>query len=315
MKTLIVGAGVVGTMYGWALSEAGHDVTHFVRSDKKEQFKDGVTLDLIDDRKRHKKINIAKYALKCVEAITPEDHYELIILPLHFHQVEVALEMLVPASGEAIFLDFGSNWNGLQGIEKYIPGERYLFGFPYGGGTIENGKYVAYLGPKVYLGGVNGTRTEKLERVKSFFAQADIQADVPDNILHLLWTSHSGAVGMSAGIAQSKGVAAFLRDRAVMVQSYEIVRELFELCRLRGADPYRYVDAAFLYRIPVWLHIPVLQLFCSYNPGIARILAHVAEPERDARELYKAMLKTAQELKFDLPHTKSVESYLLKSIL
>jgi ketopantoate reductase len=312
MKTLIVGAGVIGVTYGWALSEAGHDVTHFVRPDRKKQLQDGVTLDVIDDRKRHKKTNTAKYALKCVESITPDDHYELIILPIHFYQVEAALQALIPGSGEAIFLDFGSNWNGIQGIEKYIPGERYLLGFPYGGGTREAGKYVVYLGPKIYLGEVNGMHTEKLQRVKSFFAQADIQADVPDNILHLLWTSHSGAVGMSAGIAQSKGVAAFLRDRALMAQSYEIVRELFELCRLRGADPYRYIDAAFLYKIPVWLHVPVLRLFCSYNPGITRILAHVAEPERDARELYKAMLKTAQELKLDLPNTKAVEPYLLK---
>jgi ketopantoate reductase len=31
MKILIVGAGVIGASYGWALSKAGHDVTHFVK--------------------------------------------------------------------------------------------------------------------------------------------------------------------------------------------------------------------------------------------------------------------------------------------
>src|SRR6266496_4502717 len=84
MKTLIVGAGMIGVTYGWALSEAGHDVTHFVRSGRKEQLQEGITLDLIDDRKRYPKTNIAKYVLKCVESILPDDHYELIILPLHF---------------------------------------------------------------------------------------------------------------------------------------------------------------------------------------------------------------------------------------
>ena len=48
MRTLIVGAGVIGVIYGWVLSQADVDVTHFVCPDKKEQFKDGITLDLSD---------------------------------------------------------------------------------------------------------------------------------------------------------------------------------------------------------------------------------------------------------------------------
>jgi ketopantoate reductase len=310
MKTLNVGAGMIGVTYGWALSEAGHDVTHFVRSGRKEQLKEAVALDLIDDRKRHPKTSITKYALKCVESILPDDHYELIILPLHFYQVETAFETLVPASGDGIFLDLGSNWNGTEAIEKLIPRERYLLGFPYGGGTIENSTYVTYLGPKVYVGKVDGAHTGGLERVKSFFAQADIQTDVSDNILHLLWTSHVGAVAFSAGIVRSQGVTPFLHDRAALRQCYFVVKELYTLCRLRGVDPYRYVDQAFLFKIPVWLFMPVLRLFCTYNAGVVRVFNHISLPERDARELYIAMLKTAQELKFDLPRTKAIESYL-----
>jgi 2-dehydropantoate 2-reductase len=51
MKTLIVGAGVIGVIYGWALYKAGMDVSHFVRPGKVNQFQDGVTLDLLDERK------------------------------------------------------------------------------------------------------------------------------------------------------------------------------------------------------------------------------------------------------------------------
>jgi ketopantoate reductase len=49
MKTLIVGTGIIDVIYGWALSGAGVDVMHFVRKGKKEQFKDGVTLYLLDE--------------------------------------------------------------------------------------------------------------------------------------------------------------------------------------------------------------------------------------------------------------------------
>lgn len=40
------------------------------------------------------------------------------------------------------------------------------------------------LGGEVHLGKVEGTPTETLEKVKVLFAQADIKADVPDNMLH-----------------------------------------------------------------------------------------------------------------------------------
>jgi len=31
MRTLIIGTGVIGTIYGWALSESGVDITHLVK--------------------------------------------------------------------------------------------------------------------------------------------------------------------------------------------------------------------------------------------------------------------------------------------
>jgi ketopantoate reductase len=33
MRVLVTGRGVVGTIYGWALSKAGIDVTHVVRKE------------------------------------------------------------------------------------------------------------------------------------------------------------------------------------------------------------------------------------------------------------------------------------------
>jgi len=56
MKTLIVGAGVIGTTWGWALSDAGHEFTHFVKPGQPDQFLGGIDLDIVDDRKGHKKI-------------------------------------------------------------------------------------------------------------------------------------------------------------------------------------------------------------------------------------------------------------------
>ncbi len=47
MKVLVVGAGVIGSIYGWALSEAGHSVTHLVRPGRSKLFTNGISIDMM----------------------------------------------------------------------------------------------------------------------------------------------------------------------------------------------------------------------------------------------------------------------------
>ena len=39
MKVLMFGTGVIGTIYGYVLAQAGNDVTHYVREGKKKLFR------------------------------------------------------------------------------------------------------------------------------------------------------------------------------------------------------------------------------------------------------------------------------------
>ena len=301
MKTLVVGTGVIGTTWGWALSSAGINVTHLVRPGGKDRCKDGVTLDLLEGRKGHKKKNVVKYNLICVETISASDPYDLIIVSVNFNQIDAVLDQLVPLSGDALFLIVGANWFGADPIEKHLPRERYLLGFPRGGGTRQDGMhYSVAMDSIVYLGEADGGRTEKLQRVAAYFAQADFHADIPENILHTIWTSHAIAIGVGAGLAQSGDVDVFLKDRAALIHAYNVTKEIFELCRRRGADPYKASSEAALYKLPPWLFVLAIKLFSASDPGLKRVLARLNQTANE-KELREAMLKTAEELKFDMP--------------
>ncbi len=53
MKILVIGAGVIGTMYAWQLSEAGHELSVLVRKGKKERLvEDGFHIHYSDDRQK-----------------------------------------------------------------------------------------------------------------------------------------------------------------------------------------------------------------------------------------------------------------------
>ncbi|WKZ47117.1 MAG: 2-dehydropantoate 2-reductase N-terminal domain-containing protein [Anaerolineales bacterium] len=309
MKTLIVGAGVIGVIYGWALTEAGVDVTHFVRNGKKDKFKDGVTLDLLDERKGHVKNNVAKYAPRCVEEISPADGYELIIVPTNSYQTEEVVKTLVPVSGNALFFIFAANWEGADFIDRLLPRERYLMGYPDGGGTIRNGAYWTNLGGEVHLGEVDGEPSGKLEMVKALFARADIQPDVQENILHWLWLHNAMSIGIWAGFAKYREVKPFLKDADLLRECYASTKELLELCARRGVDLKKYPEVG-TFNLPVWAFIPLFRLLYTYNKSMQRFTAHAADSLQEARENLSSIMQTADELHFDMPHTKALGVYL-----
>ncbi|MCL5996170.1 MAG: hypothetical protein M1546_08945 [Chloroflexi bacterium] len=80
MRILVFGAGVIGTIYGYLLAQAGNDVIHYVRPGKKARLDQGIRLRLLDGRAKPPKTETACYKLKTVETLSPNDRYELFIV-------------------------------------------------------------------------------------------------------------------------------------------------------------------------------------------------------------------------------------------
>ncbi len=312
MKTLIVGTGVIGVIYGWALAQAGVDVTHFVRPGRKDRFANGLTLDLLDERKGHPKFNLSKYALKCVEQVSPADGYELILVPVNLHQAEAALQSLAPQTGPAIFLTLAGNWDGAQFIDHYLPRERCLMGYADGGGTIrEDGVYWTNLGAELHIGVLDKSARPALEKARALFARADIKLDEQENIIHWLWQHAAGAVGYAAGFAKHRDLKRFLADKDLLRQSTLATKEMFKLCERRGVDLGKYPEAGFV-NLPVWLVSILVRWNIQHQESAQRYTAHVVSEgsRQETRAYLERMLKTAHELGFDMPYTQELGKYL-----
>jgi len=311
MKTCIVGAGVIGTIYGWALAEAGVDVTHWVRPGRRAALKDGVKLDVLDERKGHVPNNLAHYALKCVESISPTDGYELVILPVNANQLGAALETLAPLAGKAIFLPFTLNWEGLKVLDDYLPRDRYLLGYADGGGTIRDGVYWPNLGAEVHLGDPNGNESENLQRVKALFERADMKPDVQTNMLHWLWVHNASVVGFAAGFARDKDYRKTLKDGELMKTCLQATRELLALCEKRGVNLHDFPEVSYM-NWNSWLILAMMRWMYATNQSIQRYTAHAASlgSLRETRLHYLAMLRSADELGVEMPALKSLGQYL-----
>src|SRR4030043_952710 len=114
MNVLIVGTGVIGTIYGWALKEAGVNVTHLVRSSKPDLVSNGAKIDILDERKGFKKYNQTIYNIAITDNLMNNSNYDLVIVPTNWYQTELALKAIVPKCPNSFFYIITSNGTGTE---------------------------------------------------------------------------------------------------------------------------------------------------------------------------------------------------------
>ena len=130
MRVLVVGAGIIGAIYGWALAESGHHVDHLVRSGRAAAFRDGLPLDVFDRRKGHKRNLRGLYRLHAVETVSAKDAFELVIVPVKHYALVQTLKEIVPRVRAAEFLLLTQNWRGTDDIDTILPRSGTYTGTP-----------------------------------------------------------------------------------------------------------------------------------------------------------------------------------------
>jgi ketopantoate reductase len=153
MNILIVGAGVIGTLYGHALSKH-HEITHFVRENKFNIMnKRTISYDIIDERENEEDMyTIGEYTYKCVDNVNCD--YDLIIVPVNSYQLDEVLETLIKQAPNSDYLLFTLNWNGTGKIDNILKKEQYIMGYAGGGGTFKDKLLWGNIGQDIMLGTV-----------------------------------------------------------------------------------------------------------------------------------------------------------------
>lgn len=312
MKVLVIGTGVIGTIYGWALNEAGIDVTHLVRTLKPDIVQHGVNIDILDERKDFKKYNQTKYKLKITENLDNKEDFDLVLVPTNWFQTEVALTSIVPKCKNSFFYILTSNWTGTEMFDRVIPKGKYILGYPDGGGTIKDGLYWTNIGPEIHIAKPNEDNLQGFELIKEAFAKASIKLDVQENMLHWLWVHNAGSTAISLASQKHKNIEKYLTDKDLLKKSFLATRECLDLCEKRGAYSNKYPEIS-AFKWPMWLLIPLFKYNFRHNESMKRYTAHgESMPIADIACNYYDILTTAKELKFDMPNYQDLE-YLLKT--
>ena len=231
MRILIVGPGVIGTVYGVKLLERGHEVIVLARGERLIELQEhGLILE--DAERGHRTV----LPVSVVDGVTAGDRYDLVLAPVRRDQLRGIVPVVRKLSDGADVLVFG-NATGLCNELRASLGQRVLFGFPAAGGTYD-GKVVRYVlirQQKTMLGEPDGRASSRLRNLREVFADAGFPTLISGNAAGWLNAHTAFVVPIAYALYRFDTDAARLAaDRPTLLQMVRATRQAFRALRAAG---------------------------------------------------------------------------------
>ena len=181
MKILILGAGVLGSVYSARLQESGQQVSILARGKRLDDIrKHGVVLEhaLKGDR--------TTTVVNIVDCLTPQDAYDLIVVLVRKNQVSAVLPVLAANKRIPNILFMVNNPSGYAQWVRAVGRERLLLGFAGAGGARE-GHVIRYvISPRLLqpttFGELDGRKTLRLKEIVKAFKSAGFPVATSHNM-------------------------------------------------------------------------------------------------------------------------------------
>ena len=178
MRILVVGAGVIGSVYAGKLLAAGHEVVLLARGRRLSDLRThGLILEDAQSGRR------SVVPVTAVGALDAEDRYDLVLVAVRSEQLAGTLPLLASMRDGSAVLFFG-NTGGQQGRIVDALGSRVVFGFPATGG-VRNGAVIRYVRidqQQTMLGEPAGVGTARIQRLAAVFRGAGFAVTVSSDV-------------------------------------------------------------------------------------------------------------------------------------
>jgi len=251
MRTLVVGAGVVGSFNAARLKEAGHDIPLLARGPR-----------LADLREHGVVLENARTGLRTttwvplVDRLGPDDVYDLAIVVLRRNQIRSILPTLARNHRIPSILFLGNNAAGADDLIEALGRERVLVGLPNAGGERQ-GYVVRYLWSRwfpVLFGEIDDTPTPRTEAIVRLFRSAGLPARVQKNVDAYQKTHAAGLPAFAGAVYLCGGdVRRLAHTREALKLFVRSYREA-----LRALDSVRIPLTPSAVRLVEWIPEPIL---------------------------------------------------------
>ena len=257
MRILILGAGVIGSVYAGKLLRAGHDVVLLARGPR---LVDLQTHGLILEDAESGDSSVVP--VTSVGELQADDRFDLVVVPVRAEQLRSTLGVLTSMTDDSDVLFFGNTANRQSELTTALGG-RALFGFPSAGGT-RNGPIVRYVlisQQKTMLGESDGSTSDRVAHLQGILDGAGFPTVVSVDIENWLVGHAAFVVPIAFALYRVGGdPVALAADEATMRLMVSATRQAFAALRADGNAEIP-MNLRSLYRLPTrivigyWRHV------------------------------------------------------------
>jgi ketopantoate reductase len=315
MKILVFGAGVIGSTYAWQLSEAGYDVSMFIRKQRMVRYShSGISINCTDLRGSKKLYFKTVFRPKTIDKLDPNRLFDLIIVCLKNFQLKDAVPYISKFSGSAHILFLGNIWHEFEFIEENFSKNRVSYGFPgiTGGGRSDNSiTCTLFKNGNTMLGQTGDLSGKFIGEIAHLFGTAGLQPKIIHNIDHWIKPHVIWEVATFGAICKAGNAKAFASAYKSIKHSALAIKEGLnvakkEQVRVWAIFPYN------LFYLPSFI-ITVL-LKNSYKEEMLKVIErHMKHGFDELKKLYDDILNDGTKHDIHMPYLRSYEKYILET--
>ena len=312
MKTLIIGAGPLGSLYTYRLNKAGHDVTLLARNSHYEYLKD-IGLNLVNEftnKRIFEKISVT-------DSLEANVQYDLVIVIMRKNCIKSVIPMLSKNNLIKNILFLGNNAAGFDQYFEQLEKDKILFGFPGGGGSRihhvahyidseePNGKRIP-----IIIGEADGIMKERTEQIIELFESSEIPVKFVEDIDSWL-KYHAVFVNPIAGALLAAGDNYQLAKDTTLIKTYiRALKEGGSILKELGYKKSYNPKFNLIKMMPEGLTVKILQKVFNSKFAEIAMMMHVNAAKDEMIELGSEILDLKDESNIYAPHLDKIIGYI-----
>jgi 2-dehydropantoate 2-reductase len=311
LHILVIGAGVIGSVYATRLQGAGHNVTLLARGQHAADLRaSGLVLD---DASTGQSITGHH---KIVEQLAPEERYDLALICVRLDQVAAILPALAANQHIATLLFFLNNPTGTELLVKQLGSERIVLGFPGVGGTREGTRvrYVCIRQQPTTLGEVDGQMTARVRMLAAMFEQAGFSTAISRSMNNWLKTHAVFVSCVSAALVLEGGDSVQLgQNRASVTLMVSAIREGFAALQSLGVRVTPFNLKVIFSWMPRWFAVYYWQHALQTEVGTLAIAPHARAARAEMGQVASDILNFLEPSPVPIPTLKRLLGALIET--
>jgi 2-dehydropantoate 2-reductase len=317
MKILMIGRGVISTQYGWALEQAGNEVTFYVRPGRISQYGDIVNLKILDGRGNKKGDLVNKsWKIKMIEELSSNHDFELIMISVNHNQLSNIINWLEPLVNSSTVLIFNNILDEPLNSIGSIPKEQVVWGFPGAGGSFINKSTLAGGFMKnIFMGFIDNTTNEnRYDIVNRLFKNAGFGISEKKDMRNWLWFHFITNASLMAAASKVGSLNNLFDSTSALKDFTLILRELISLMGAKGSKVSSITNIAV--NLPAGLVAFAMKLALAKGNLPREIMRSASGSENLKAEsnviFVRDTLAEARRLGISLPQLESLDSPIYK---